>query len=234
MGREKKQAETDDAPGAPEWMVTFSDCMTLLLTFFVLLLSFSSFEDDRLFLQLKVIYSKALSSIIPVTRIDRDSFLYLPPIQYLAELDEGSEIKTSEQGSKAGLMNEMRPVDIQTGIAVLISSKKVFWAKGTALSPEGQRIMDIMAPFLRESPSRIVISENGPVNNQAGKNFGLPRAWAVMNYLTTKQNLDKERFSLSAEGTLAQGGFSGARQGKRFPESERLVQILLLQRSIYN
>ena len=234
MGREKKQAETDDTPGAPEWMVTFSDCMTLLLTFFVLLLSFSSFEDDRLFLHLKIIYSKALSSIIPVTLIDRDAFLYLPPIQYLAELDEGSEISTSEQGSKAGLMKEMRPVDLQTGIALLISSKKVFWAKGTALSPEGRRIMDTMALFLRESPSRIVISENGPVNNRAGENFGLPRAWAVMNYLTTKQNLDRERFSLSAEDTLAKGGFSSARQGKRFPESDRVVQILLLQRSIYN
>ncbi|HCO96653.1 MAG TPA: hypothetical protein DIU00_22400 [Phycisphaerales bacterium] len=234
MGREKKQAETDDTPGAPEWMVTFSDCMTLLLTFFVLLLSFSSFEDDRLFLHLKVIYSKALSSIIPITRIDRDAFLYLPPIQYLAELDEGSEINTSEQGSKAGLMNEMRPVDIQTGIAVLISSKKVFWAKGTALSPGGQRIMDIMAPFLRESPSRIVISENGPVNDQAGENFGLPRAWAVMNYLTTKQNLDRERFSISAEGTLAQGSFGSGQPGPGRPEPERTVQILLLQRSIYN
>ncbi|MHC4104970.1 MAG: flagellar motor protein MotB, partial [Planctomycetota bacterium] len=45
MAREKKQVVEDEAPGAPEWMVTFSDCMTLLLTFFVLLLSFSSFDD---------------------------------------------------------------------------------------------------------------------------------------------------------------------------------------------
>ena len=30
--------------GAPEWMVTFADMMSLLLTFFVLLLSFSSIE----------------------------------------------------------------------------------------------------------------------------------------------------------------------------------------------
>jgi len=234
MGREKKQPEIDDTPGAPEWMVTFSDCMTLLLTFFVLLLSFSSFEDDRFFLHLKVIYSKALSSIIPITRIDRDAFLYLPPIKYFAELDEGSEISTSAQGSKDGLMNEMRPVDLQAGMALLISSKKVFWAKGTALSPEGQRIMDTMAPFLRESPSRIVISENGPVNDQAGENFGLPRAWAVMNYLTTKQNLDRERFSISAEGTLAQGSFANIEPVPGCPEPERIVQILLLQRSIYN
>ena len=35
----------DEAPaGAPEWMVTFADLMSLLLTFFVLLLSFSTTE----------------------------------------------------------------------------------------------------------------------------------------------------------------------------------------------
>jgi len=234
MVRVNKQAENDDTPGAPEWMVTFSDCMTLLLTFFVLLLSFSSFEDDRLFLHLKVIYSKALSSIIPVTRIDRDAFVYFPPVKYLDELNKGSEISTLERGSKSGLMKETRSIDLQTGVAFLISSKKVFWAKGATLSPEGQRIMDTMAPFLRESPSRIVISESGQVNDQAGENFGLPRAWAVMNYLTTRQNLDKERFSISAEDALAQGSFTGAGPGTKRLESDRTVQILLLQRSIYN
>ena len=42
MGFEKKQPEPEEAPGAPEWMLTFSDCMTLLLTFFVLLITFSA------------------------------------------------------------------------------------------------------------------------------------------------------------------------------------------------
>jgi chemotaxis protein MotB len=234
MGRANKQAEIDDTPGAPEWMVTFSDCMTLLLTFFVLLLSFSSFEDDRLFLHLKVIYSKALSSIIPITRIDRDSFLYLPPVQYVAQLDKGSEKLTSVQGAKDGLMKETRPVDFQTGVAFLISSKKIFWAKGTALSPEGRLIMDTVASMLRQSPGRIVISENGPENDKAGENFGLPRAWAVMEYLTKEKKLLSNRFSISADGTLAQGTVTSTKTGSGRPGSERIVQIHLLQRSIYN
>ena len=33
--------------GAPDWMVTFADLMSLLLTFFVLLLSFSSMEVSK-------------------------------------------------------------------------------------------------------------------------------------------------------------------------------------------
>ena len=235
MAREKKQAESDEAPGAPEWMVTFSDCMTLLLTFFVLLLSFSSF-DNRIFRSLKVGHSAALSSITPVRRSERDALLYLPPVRHVVELDSGSEKPTSDQELQEGLMKETKMMNLTTGFAFLISSKKVFWAKGSALSPEGHRIMDIMAPFLRESPSRIVISENGPTNNQTSGYFGLPRAWAVMEYLTKEQNLDSGRFSISADGALSKKslGNGNGRLGPGMSESERTVEIVLLQRSIYN
>jgi len=43
MAAPKKKSET----GAPAWIVTFADLMSLLLTFFVLLLSFSVMETDK-------------------------------------------------------------------------------------------------------------------------------------------------------------------------------------------
>ena len=53
---EKKQKKQDPPPaGAPLWIVTFSDLMSLLLTFFVLLLSFSSIQE--------VEFQKALGSL---------------------------------------------------------------------------------------------------------------------------------------------------------------------------
>jgi chemotaxis protein MotB len=231
MARAGKQVESDEAQGAPEWMVTFSDCMTLLLTFFVLLLSFSSFDDDRVFLNLKVIYSKALTSITPLTQIEREALLYLPPVKYIAELDKGSETATLEQGSKDALMKEKKMTDLNSSVAFLISSKKVFWAQGLTISPEGRRILDTMAPFLKESPNRIVISEKGP-NNRASQYFGMPRAWVVMEYLTKEQKLDGDRFSISVDGALAQESF-GVSEPER-PGTERMVEIALLQRSIYN
>ena len=52
----KKQKKQDPPPaGAPLWIVTFSDLMSLLLTFFVLLLSFSSIQE--------VEFQKALGSL---------------------------------------------------------------------------------------------------------------------------------------------------------------------------
>lgn len=233
MAREKKQAESDEAPGAPEWMVTFSDCMTLLLTFFVLLLSFSSF-DDRIFRDLKVLYSSALTSITPVIRSDKDAFLYEPPVMYKSQPDKGSEKPTLEQGTKDGVLKELTPIDFQGGIVFTISSEKIFLGKGMLISPERRHIMDTLALFLKGVPSRIVISEAGPVDDQGSEYFGLPRAWAIMDYLITKQNLDRKRFSISATGTLAQENAENSRAVHGIPKSKRTLEIVLLERSIYN
>ena len=50
MAKKKKKRPEDPGPkGAPEWVVTFTDMISLLVTFFVLLMTFSSIEDyDRL------------------------------------------------------------------------------------------------------------------------------------------------------------------------------------------
>ncbi len=233
MAREKKQAESDEAPGAPEWMVTFSDCMTLLLTFFVLLLSFSSF-DDRIFRDLKVLYSSALTSITPVIRSDRDAFLYEPPIMHKSQPDKGSEKPTLEPGAEDGVLKELTPIDFHGGIVFTISSEKMFLGKGMLISPEGHRIMDTLALFLEGVPSRIVISEIGPWDDAGSDYFGLPRAWAIMDYLTTKQDLDRKRFSISATSTLTQENVENSRAGQGIPKSERTLEIVLLERSIYN
>ncbi|MCL2101413.1 MAG: hypothetical protein FWH22_06835, partial [Fibromonadales bacterium] len=45
MAKKKKCPECK--PGAPMWMTTFSDMVTLLLTFFVLLLSMANFEPIK-------------------------------------------------------------------------------------------------------------------------------------------------------------------------------------------
>jgi chemotaxis protein MotB len=41
------QPEDDTPEGAPEWMVTYSDMISLLVTFFILLMTFSSPADDN-------------------------------------------------------------------------------------------------------------------------------------------------------------------------------------------
>jgi len=226
----KKQPETEEQPeGAPEWMVTFSDCMTLLLTFFVLLLSFSSF-DDKVFWRLKVIYCQALTNISPDPHSDRDSFEHLRPIKYLEQLDRGSEKPTLKRVDQDGLLEETESEGFQKRKVFIVSSEKIFWGKSAAISPEGRDIMSTMASFLKQMPNRVVISENGP-GDEYGSQFGLERAWAVLDYLTGIKGIEKKRFSISAATTIPKERLNN---GQIVARLERTVEIVLLERSIYN
>ena len=260
MRRERKQPEPEQEAGAPEWMVTYCDCMTLMLTFFVLLFSFSSF-DESTFEHLFTSFTKTLSTVDQPAKKDGSAFLptkqILPTVYFnegsekviLAREDETGEDETGEDeiredeareagvreaGARAGnnLIEDTESADFRKQKVFLISSDKIFWSKGTIISFNGRKVLSDMASFLRQMPNRIVISENGYTDEKSSKDLGLQRAWAVIKYLTTKQGLDKGRFSLAAD-TL-QRDHKNDQQDHSQAKTERTLEIILLERSIYN
>ncbi len=232
MGGTKRQSEADEPAGAPLWMVTFCDCMTLMLTFFVLLFSFSSFNVD-VFQEMAMSFAKALYAETPPVEEDKGAFLPTEQIVAIEYLGEGSEKVTLAEGWEAGLKEETESADFHSRKVFLISSKRIFWAKGATISSEGRNTLATMASFLKEVPNRIVISENGP-GDEEEEQFGLLRAWAVMEYLTTKQGLDKGWFSISAASTLTREGLESGETDHLRQRTERRLEIVLLERSIYN
>ena len=230
MGRERKQPEPDEPAGAPEWMVTFSDCMTLLLTFFVLLLSFSSFSDEENLRRLKVIFAQQFS-VSPKKVVEEEAVSNVEPIYYDDILNEGSEKPTLATGTEDNLKEETEPVDFRDQKVFLISSDKIFWGKGSAISSQGQNTLSAMASFLKEMPNRVVISEGPQKGSKGSDDFGLQRAWAVMDYLITNRELDKQKFSISATVTTAEVN-SGQSTAKT--RADRTLEIVLLERSIHN
>ena len=53
--KKKKERPIIVVTGAPEWMVTFGDLMSLLLVFFVLLFSVSEVKDEKIYDVIKAI-----------------------------------------------------------------------------------------------------------------------------------------------------------------------------------
>jgi len=233
MVKRKNKTESDGAAGAPEWMVTFSDCMTLLLTFFVLLLSFSSF-DENVFRRLRSIFSKSLSTVSKAVKKNRDAFTPATQLQTLKEVDKGSEKSTLKRGRESNLKEETEPSDFYNRKVFYISSDKIFLGNGTIISYRGRKTLSAMAAYLREAPSRVVISENGFKNKKNNEQLGLSRTWAVMKYLTEKHRLDKKYFSISAMSTLTQDKLKDIELSSPETKSKRLLEIVLLERSIYN
>jgi len=227
MVRARKQPEPEEPAGAPEWMVTYCDCMTLMLTFFVLLFSFSSF-DKSVFAELSMAFTEAISTV----KKDKSAFLPTKPILATEYLDEGSEKSTLAKGLEGNLKEETEPVNLHDRKVFLISSDNIFWGRGTVISLQGRKTLSATALFLKEVPNRVVISENGQGNDEDGEQFGLLRSWAVIEYFTTKQGLNKGRFSLATD-TL-QRDHKNDQQDNSQAKAERTLEIVLLERSIYN
>jgi chemotaxis protein MotB len=245
MSRSTKKQDTDEPQGAPEWMVTFSDCMTLLLTFFVLLLSFSSF-DDKTFRKLEHSLAEALPSIGSSIRRDREAFEIVKPIKYKEELDKGNEKPTLDGQTEANPKILQSELNLYNKKVFLIQSEKIFWGRGTKISFKGRRILSDIAALLRTVPNRIVISENlsfdpaqdgletGQGPDKAGQNIGFERAWAAIEYLTAKQSLDKKRFSISAASTIPKENPSSNKLYLPKSKDNRILEIVILERSIYH
>ncbi|HEV57705.1 MAG TPA: hypothetical protein ENN87_09480 [Phycisphaerales bacterium] len=222
MARKGKKA-TDDAPaGAPEWMVTFSDCMTLLLTFFVLLISFATFHDETL-PALGRAFQKALPSIGQSQRSDVESIYENERTKQTEKIEVGTETPPLIRPQESGRPHaQQKPLDFKNLKVFSVDSSRFFWGRATAISQEGRLVLDALATFLHSEPSRVVVSENSP---DGWDEQGLRRAWAIVEYLSSperEQPVPRDCFSITAS-TMMQDR----------PADGRQVEITLLERRLY-
>jgi hypothetical protein len=216
-------------------MVTFSDCMNLLLTFFVVLVTFSSFGQDprdRL-LNFGAAVRAVFGSPVPVSgKPDQGSVV--PPHQIVIkeQPEHGSERPADTQSPTAanGVLNEnLQAADYRNHKVFLIPSEKIFLGRGTVLSSNGKYLMGVMAAFLKEIEGPVVLSENGP-DPQGGMDKGLARALAVLEYFVSLQNLDRQRFSICADSTAPPENAEGSTPV--YHHAQRMLEITLLEGSV--
>jgi chemotaxis protein MotB len=232
MAGTSKKAQVDEEPaGAPEWMVTFSDCMTLLLTFFVLLLTFSSF-DDKVFRKMETSLAEALPSVGMSFNKAKEAFFETKQIKYDRELTKGNEKPVLGGEFEANPKELMEFLDLYNKKVFLTPSVRIFWGKGTLISIEGRRILSDIAELLKAFPNRVVISETGH-NGTGNQALGLQRTWTIIEYLTKKHGLDKKRFGISARSTIPEKtGLDKINTTNQ--EDTRRLEIIILERSTYN
>lgn len=121
--------------GAPDWMVTFSDLMTLLMTFFVIMLSMSTISDPK-FQQATESIKEAFSGIYVFGQPTKNiiSIMELDPASKKVEVKEQEESQeltntkeqeyTEQEKHKAQIVNvleevvqELLNVEVDSGVA---------------------------------------------------------------------------------------------------------------------
>lgn len=222
MAQNTKGIEPDEDAGAPEWMVTFSDCMTLLLTFFVLLLSFSSFDDAAMSR-----VQKSLGLGMPAKANEmgsmNKSLAETKTIKKVDIIPEGSKTPTPTDMALGNIAKQPRLTDYQRQKVFSIDSEKIFVGKSSdVINPKNKQILDNMIVFLKAKPSRVVVCEFDPkIPNHSGK-LSTKRAWAIMNYFV-KSNIDAAYFSITGSSMLTRNDNIDKRQ----------IVITLLEEDVY-
>ncbi|MBN2477107.1 MAG: OmpA family protein [Pirellulales bacterium] len=152
--------EEDDSGGIPEWVVTFGDMMSLLLTFFIMLVSLSEIKEEQLYqavaeaLRKRFGHDTSMVSMMPGDGKPRNSAL-----AKLASLGRARRANTMNGGDKVKApvgehprVKALRVADQTTRGGV------VFFQEGSAeLTEKNKQVLQATAQEIGGKPQKIEI-----------------------------------------------------------------------------
>lgn len=203
MGK-KKEVEESAGPSAPAWMVTYGDMMTLLLCFFVLLLSFSSVQDSD--------FNKAMGSLqgylgvlvspnlsLHIETLNSDNVVKNNNSQSMKDkADQEDKMEETylkmlaqdlqQAADNKGIGGSIDIAKMYNTLRIRLGSNVVFEQGKLEVSEEAREILEPVVALVRDIPYLVSIeghTDNVPVySEEYDSNWELSsaRALAVLHY----------------------------------------------------
>lgn len=214
----KREPPPDDGPPGPgPWVVSFNDCMTNLLCFFVMLVSFSSFESEAKSKVAGAFQSMSQTSFL--ARLLPPQEAMTPQIEREFDITErGSEkpTDTPPQPTQTPKTDQMPPQvnPYSDRIVVRLPSASLFWGDGAVLTDQARQRLAPVASFASLLPGQLIVRELASADAEAG----LLRSAAVAEHLVAQARLDRQAGSISIPPRRADD------------PTEPTIEIILLKR----
>ncbi len=202
--------EQECPAGAPLWMVTFSDLVTLLLTFFVLLLSMASMDPVK-FIQAKTSIkdafgwrTKAAPTKFSLPILPSPPVAKFSPIPQETAIKYFKRIKTDIELTK--IDDEVDVLKRDNDSIVLRINDSVLFDPGKAtLNPSSYPLLRKIADIVRPLPMTMRIeghTDDQPVKSRTMSNWDLSvaRAVAVMRFYNRGKLFSIDRMSAVGYG----------------------------------
>ena len=229
MAKEKK---AEGEKGAPMWVVTYGDLMSLLLTFFVLLLSFATMDKPRE-VEEAIISIKGAFGVLPkeltMIRINPAPVRMRRPNKEVEDL--GRRVQRGLQ--VAGLQKDVKlTYDEAGGLKITLPGKVLYPSGQTRLRPESYPLLESLAELLSGLPET-VFEIRGHTDNTSlstdtlfRDNYDLSyaRADAVVRFLTGSGKMPMSQFEIVACGASQPVASNSTLEGR---SENRRVEIFV-------
>jgi len=203
--------------GAPEWMVTYGDMVTLLLCFFVLIVSFSEIKKEDQFQAVVEEIQKAFGMKGGGGKLPTDD----DPALSLIELLESTRMRQEAIPNRSNVKDpgmrgrEPQVTSIREGKRYEIGGSVLFEPDMAELTEEGKaQLIDLVSSLkLVDSRNKIELTGHAAVRELPGPNgeqgnldrLGMDRAFAVKSFLTGEEiaedlRLEPNRFKVASSG----------------------------------
>jgi chemotaxis protein MotB len=190
------------APGAPMWMTTFSDLVTLLLTFFVLLLSMANMDEVK--------FNKASDSLAGAFGVlggSRNTEVSSPKVISYSPVDDDfssrvyQRIRTKLRELK--LNKKIKLVKDRGAVVLRIDEAVLFVSGSSSLQPEAGPVLQQVAAMIEPLPLNLKIEghTDDRGNDLANWNLSVDRAVSVLRFLATNELVEMTRMAATGYGS---------------------------------
>lgn len=229
-----RKKEEEQKAGAPEWMSTYGDMVTLLLCFFVLLFSFATLDvqkfkaiavsmngslgvlDSGMTLSMEPLVN-SFPSDSPTEEVEEFKKLYEQMNEYIKEnnLESSITLRLDERGLLVRFMDD-----------VLFDSGKA------DLTPKAREIINMVSEIIRQNDKNIRVeghTDNVPINTfrfPSNWELSTTRAVNVVKYLIEERGIEAKRMSASGYSDQHPVDDNGTSDGR---QKNRRVDMVILR-----
>jgi len=205
----KKPEEEDEEPSSPAWMATFADMMTLLMCFFILILSFSTMEVDKFKLAMGSLQG-ALGTLGVQKKLRPDQSWFSPKTQNPHQIKQKSILdhieKMREQIKKEGLEDKISIEEEGGEVYIQMKDNMLFDSGKAQLKPTYFNLLSLIAKTLFKDAKQIRVeghTDNLPIQTkeyQSNWELSIQRALIVVRHFVNHENINPTKLIIAGFG----------------------------------